>query len=80
VSASEFRDHWADTEAEWSHGGTWLTSFVLPPTAVADAVSAASGQMDLPFLMPVPAAGGTSLCKVDHTRPDPFVEELAQSR
>jgi hypothetical protein len=70
VSASEFRDHWADTDAEWSHGGTWLTSFLLPPTAVADAVSAAAGQMDRPFLMPVSAArgdltvqGGSHLCR-----------------
>jgi hypothetical protein len=30
VSPREFRDHWADTEPDWSHGGTWLTSFVLP--------------------------------------------------
>ncbi len=22
VGAREFRDHWADTAAEWSHGGT----------------------------------------------------------
>ena len=31
VSPREFRDHWAHTEPEWSHGGTWPTSFVLPP-------------------------------------------------
>jgi len=40
--------HRADIDAEWSRGGAWLTSFVLPPTAAADAVSSAAGQMDLP--------------------------------
>jgi hypothetical protein len=29
--ANDFRDHWADTEPEWSHGDTWLNSFVPPP-------------------------------------------------
>jgi len=57
VSANDFRDHWAETRAEWSHRSAWLTSFVLPPTAVADAVSSAAGQMDLPFLVPVSATG-----------------------
>ena len=56
VDASEFRDHWADTEAEWSHGGAWLTSFVLPPKVVVDPVGSAVGHIDLPFLVPVPAA------------------------
>jgi hypothetical protein len=57
VDASEFRDHRADTENEWSHGGTWLMSFVLPPKFVCDAGASAVGHMDLPFLVPVPAAG-----------------------
>jgi hypothetical protein len=38
VSPREFRDHWADTQPDWSHGGTWLTSFVLPPKVVGDTV------------------------------------------
>ena len=53
VSVSKFRDHWADTEAEWSRGGAWRTS--LPPTVVANAIASAIGHMDMPFLMPVPA-------------------------
>jgi hypothetical protein len=56
-SAHDFRDHWAETRAEWSHRSAWLTSFVLPPTAVADAVSSAAGQMDLRFLVPVSTIG-----------------------
>jgi 2'-5' RNA ligase len=57
MTASEVRDHWADTEAEWSHGGAWLTSLVLPPKFVCDAVASAVGHMDMPFLVAVPAAG-----------------------
>jgi hypothetical protein len=41
VSPRECRDHWADTEPEWSHGGSWLTTFVLPPKVVGDAVASA---------------------------------------
>jgi hypothetical protein len=30
-----FRDHWAETAAEWTHNGSWLTSLVLPSREVA---------------------------------------------
>jgi 2'-5' RNA ligase len=50
-----FRDHWAETEAEWSHGGSWLTSFLVPPKNVSEALAAGVDQIDLPFLAPVPA-------------------------
>lgn len=57
LSLVVLRDHWADTDAEWSHGGAWLTTFVLPPKVVTDAVLSSVGQIDLPFLVPVSAAG-----------------------
>jgi hypothetical protein len=64
----------ADIEAEWSHGGAWLTSFVLPPTAVADAVSSVAGQMDLPFLVPVSATGGAPHRPMCHASQTPVTE------
>jgi hypothetical protein len=76
VSVSEFRDHGADTEAEWPHGGAWLTSFVLPPKAICDAVASMAGQIDLPFLGPVPAAGTHITVQGVSRVPDPIQERL----
>jgi hypothetical protein len=78
VSTREFRDHWADTEPDWSHGGTWLTSFVLPPKIVGDTVSSAAGHMDLPFLAPVPAAGVHLTVQRLSRLPDAIQQELPQ--
>ena len=76
--ASEFHDHWADTEAEWSHGGAWLTSFVLPPKVVGDAVASAVEHLDMPFLVPVPAAGMHITVQGVSRLPDPIGERLPQ--
>jgi hypothetical protein len=78
VSVSEFRDHWADTQAEWSHGGAWLTSFVLPPTVVADAVASVVGRMDLPFLVPISAAAMHITVQGVSRVPDPIQGRLPQ--
>jgi 2'-5' RNA ligase len=78
VSPREFRDHWADSEPDWSHGGTWLTSFVLPPKVVGDTVSTAAGHMHLPFLAPVPAAGIHITVQRVSRLPDPIQQELPQ--
>jgi hypothetical protein len=51
----EFRDHWADTMGEWSHGGAWFTSFLVPPKRVSEALAAAVERIDVPFLARVPA-------------------------
>jgi hypothetical protein len=76
VSPREFRDHWADSEPDWSHGGTWLTSFVLPPKVVGDTVSTAAGHMHLPFLAPVPAAGVHLTGQRVSRLPDAIQQEL----
>jgi hypothetical protein len=75
---SEIRDHWADTQAEWSHAGAWLTSFVLPPSVVCDAVGSVVGHLDLPFLVPVPAAGMHSTVQGVSRLPDPIEQRLPQ--
>jgi len=58
--------------------GTWLTSFVLPPKAICDAVSAAVGHMDLPFLVPVPTDGMHITVQGVSRLPDPIEERLPQ--
>jgi hypothetical protein len=78
VSVSEFRDHWADTQAEWSHTGAWLTSFVLPPSGVCDAVGSVVGHIDLPFLVPVPAAGMHITVQGVSRLPDPIEQRSPQ--
>jgi hypothetical protein len=78
VDASEFRDHWADTEAEWSHAGAWLTSFVLPPSVVCDAVGSVVGHIDLPFLVPVPVAAMHITVEGVSRRPDSIEGRLPQ--
>jgi hypothetical protein len=77
VSASDFRDHWRDTEPEWLHGGTWLTSVVLLPKVVGASVASATGHVDLPFLAPVPAAGMHITVQRGSPRPDPIEAEMA---
>jgi hypothetical protein len=77
VGPREFRDHWADTEPKWSHGGTWLTTFVLPPKAVEDTVAAAAGHMDLPFLALVPASGMHITVQGVSRLPDPIEAEMS---
>ena len=76
VSASDFRNPWGDTWPEWSHGGTWLTAFVLLPKVVGASAASATGHVDLPFLAPVPAAGMHISVQPVSSLPDPIEAEM----